>query len=293
MNSNAIIFGANGQDGYYLRQKLEAGKVKVTAVSRSQGDWIKGDAGDKEFVSSLIRTEKPTMIFHLAANSSVSHELLWEHQHTILKGTLNILESVFQYSPLSRVFITGSGLQFENTGDPIKASDPFKAADSYSLARIQSVYAARYYREKGLTIKTGYLFHHDSPLRKARHLNRMIVDAAISVSNGSQPLLEIADTSIEKEFGFAGDIAEGILRLTMQDNLQEACIGTGKAWPIEKWLEICFEMVGEDWRRFVKKKPDFTPSFKRLVSDPADMNAIGWKPEIDIESLAQMMMKHK
>ncbi|MBL0232656.1 MAG: hypothetical protein IPQ08_03210 [Chitinophagaceae bacterium] len=34
--SNAIIFGANGQDGYYLRQLLEASKIRVRSVSRSK-----------------------------------------------------------------------------------------------------------------------------------------------------------------------------------------------------------------------------------------------------------------
>ncbi len=289
--SNAIIFGANGQDGFYLRQILESEKISVIAVSRSEGNWLKGDVGDKEFVKALISSEKPSMIFHLAANSSVSHELLWEHQHTILNGALNILERAFEFSPHSRVFITGSGLQFENRGEPIKASDPFHAADSYSLARIQSVFAARYYREKGMTIKTGYLFHHDSPFRKARHMNRMIADAALSIKNGVKPVLEIGDIHVEKEFGFAGDIANGIYQLIKSDTLNEACIGTGKAYPIEKWLELCFAEAGADWKEFVKTSTDFVPSFKRLVADPSDMFGIGWKPEVGIESLAHMMMK--
>ena len=288
--STAIIFGANGQDGYYLRQLLEARKVSVKSISRSEGKWIKGDVGDRDLVRSIIALDKPSMVFHLAANSSVSHELLWEHQNTILRGTLNILESAYEYSPGTKVFITGSGLQFENKGEPIKVSDPFFAGDCYSLARIQSVYAARYYREKGLSVKVGYLFHHDSPYRKARHLNRMIVDAALSVKNKIPAELEIADISIEKEFGYAGDIAKGILQLMMQEDIQEACIGTGKAWPIEKWLDICFSLAGADWKNHVKAKKDFVPAFKRLVADPADMLRIGWKPEVDIETLANMMM---
>lgn len=289
--SNAIIFGANGQDGYYLRQLLEASKIRVRSVSRSEGSWTRGDVGDRELVRSLIQSDMPDMIFHLAANSSVSHELLWEHQHTILKGTLNILECVYEFSPRSAVFITGSGLQFENKGEPIKATDPFFAGDCYSMARIQSVYAARYYREKGMTVKTGYLFHHDSPFRKARHLNRMIVDAAQAVKKGKKTELEIGDITVEKEFGYAGDIAKGIFQLMQQNELQEACIGTGKAWPVEKWLDTCFSLAGANWKDHVNIGTDFIPSFKRLVADPSDMEKIGWKAEVDIETLANLMMK--
>jgi GDPmannose 4,6-dehydratase len=108
----AILFGMNGQDGFYLNQLLQQNQIEVTGVSRSAGNWLRGDIGDRSFVGSLIRSKQPDFIFHLAAHSKVHHELLFEHQSTIVNGTLNILESVFRYSPLSRIFITGSGLQF-------------------------------------------------------------------------------------------------------------------------------------------------------------------------------------
>lgn len=147
--NGAIIFGINGQDGYYLRQLLNESNMEVTGVSRSSGDWLRGDVSNREFVTSLIREMKPGYVFHLAAHSKTLHELLFEHQATIVNGSLNILDAVYHYSPETRVFITGSGLQFKNTGSPIHESAAFEARDAYSLARIQSVYAARYYREKG------------------------------------------------------------------------------------------------------------------------------------------------
>ena len=60
---------------------------------------------------------------------------------------LNILEAVKRHCPESKVFITGSGVQFENKGVPISETDNFEANSPYAIARIQSVYAARYYRK--------------------------------------------------------------------------------------------------------------------------------------------------
>jgi GDPmannose 4,6-dehydratase len=289
--SRAIIFGINGQDGYYLEKLLLAKQISVTGVSRSPGPWQQGSITDQSLVTALVRELQPDYIFHLAARSKTGHELLYEHQDTIVNGSLHVLEAVFNYSPSTRVFITGSGLQFCNNGDPIHENAPFEARDAYSLARIQSVYAARYYRSKGVKAYTGYLFHHDSPLRSAGHLNRKIADAAIAAAAGHPVHLTVGDITVEKEFGFAGDIAAGIFQLLNQDQFFEACIGTGKAYSVEQWLDICFGMMGKNWKDYVQLNNQYTADFRRMLSDPSLLQSTGWQPSTDIRELAAMMLK--
>ena len=50
MTMKAIIFGASGQDGFYLTQLLQKKKVEVVGVDMSSDKWIKGDVGDFMFV---------------------------------------------------------------------------------------------------------------------------------------------------------------------------------------------------------------------------------------------------
>ena len=288
--AKALLFGVNGQDGHYLHQLVRDNGYEVIGVSRSKGEWIQGNIADPSFVKELLIAHKPELVFHLAATSSVSHELLHEHQSTIVNGTLNILENVFYHSPQSRVFVTGSGLQFMNTGKPIAENAEFIARDAYSLARIQSVYAARYYRSKGVRTFVGYLFHHDSPYRKEKHLNRSIADAAKATAAGKHDPLMIGDISVEKEFGFAGDIARGIFHLVQQEDIAEACIGTGKAYSIERWMELCFGAVNKNWKDHVKFKNNYKADFKKLVSNSSLLRSTGWKPAVEIEGLARMMM---
>lgn len=287
----AIIFGSRGQDAYYLTQLLTGAGISVTGVSRSAGPWLQGDVSDLPFTEELIESRKPDYIFHLAANSAVHHGLLWEHQSTIVKGTQNILESVYRHSKHSRVFITGSGLQFVNTGAPISEKDELLAGNAYTLARIQSLYAARYYRSLGIKTFAGHLFHHDSPLRTEHHLNRKIVDTVKRIAAGEDARLQIGDVTVEKEFGFAGDIAKGIFHLVQQETVTEACIGTGKAYPISKWLDICFSSIGKNWEDHVDRNPAFRSDFKRLVSDPSSLESTGWKAETSIEELAALMLQ--
>jgi GDPmannose 4,6-dehydratase len=209
---------------------------------------------------------------------------------TIGTGCLNVLDAVYRWHPRCKVFLTGSGLQFVNTGKPIHETDPFCASSPYCIERIHSVYAARYFRTLGLKVFVGYLFHHESPRRKAHHVSQNIVQAVKRIAAGSSEKLELGDVSVEKEWAFAGDIAEGIAHLVEQEEVFEAVLGTGKTYTIEDWLELCFAFFGKNWRNHIVIREGFVPEFKRLVSQPDTMRTLGWSPRVDITKLAELML---
>lgn len=285
----AIIFGANGQDGHYLNELCRAKGLEPIGVSRS-GNWIHGDISRYELVEDLVKKHLPAYIFHVAANSTTRHDALFENHATISTGTLNVLEAVKRHCPNTKVFITGSGVQFKNTGDPISEKDEFEASSPYSVARIQSIYAARYYRSLGVRTYVGYLFHHESPLRKSTHVSKMIALLVKRIAKGSSEVIDMGDISIEKEWTFAGDIAKGIFTLVEQDDVYETVIGSGEAYSIEQWLELCFKIIDKEWRNHVRQREDFIPEYKRLVSNPATINQLGWSPSVKLSELAKMMI---
>jgi len=136
----------------------------------------------------------------------------------------------------------------------------------------------------------GYLFHHESPLRKPNHLCKKIAELAKRVGEGSNGQITLGDISVRKEVGFAGDIVAGIWTLVKQDRIFEATIGTGKAYSIQEWIEICFSKVGSDWRNHIILRSDgFIPEYPLLVSDPTTIHSLGWGPAVDIHTLADMM----
>ncbi len=287
----ALVFGSNGQDGYYLKEICCENEVEVVPVSRSVG--IIGDVSDLEFVKHLVGQHRPEYIFHLAASSTTKHGALFDNHQTIATGTLNILETAKEYAPNAKIFITGSGVQFKNNGQPINENDEFEASSPYAIARIQSVYAARYYRTLGLKVYIGYLFHHESPLRKENHLSQKIASAVSRIATGSEEILEIGDISVEKEWTFAGDVIQGIWTLMSQENIFEAAIGSGIYFSVKDWLKICFEQINLNWEEYVKIQQGFIPEYKRLVSDPGTINQLGWTPKVSLSQLAQMMVIEK
>lgn len=286
----ALIIGINSQDGIYLKQILGKKEFQVFGISRSDGNWIKGSVADFTFIEKTIAELKPDLIFHLAANSTTRHEALFENHETISTGTLNVLESVKKHSPKTKVFITGSGIQFRNNGIPIHETHEFEANCAYSISRIQSVYAARYFRSLGIKTYVGYLFHHESPYRKDTHISKFTTNFLKQLSFESGAKLSLGDITVRKEWAFAGDIAEGIFELINQDVVFEACIGTGNAYSIEDWLKECFELKGLNYKDFIQP-PDksFKAEYQLLVSNPATMKKIGWEAKTTFNDLARIM----
>lgn len=286
----AIIFGIGGQDGYYLSEFLTNKKAKVIGISRHPNSGSI-DISEYSEVARLISQYKPEFIFHLAANSTTRHDALLENHQTIATGTLNILEAVKNFSPHTKVFISGSGLQFKNEGKPIKEIDPFEARDPYSVSRIQSTYAARYFRTLGIKTYVGYFFNHDSPMRTERHMTKKIAEAAKKIASGNNERLEIGDLEVVKEYTYAVDIVKGIWTLVNQEKISEANISSGRGYSIKEWLIECFSLADKNWEDFVDIKRDFVPEYKKLVSDPSLIFSLGWKPEINLHQLAKIMMK--
>ena len=286
----ALVLGANGQDGPYLIEALRARGIEATGFSRS-GPWSPLDVADREAVAAVVSSTRPDYVFQLAARSTTRHEALFENHAAISTGCLNVLEAVRAHAPGARVFIAGSAVQFRNVGEPIDEDAPFEASSAYAVARIQSVYAARYFRSLGVKAYVGYLFHHDSPRRGAGHLSAIIAQAARRIAGGSGETLEIGDPSVVKEWTFAGDAMEAAVTLASQDDVFEAVIGTGEGHSVEEWLQTCFSRVNLAWRDHARIKSGFRAEYPRLVSRPVRLRALGWRPRVGFDELASMMMK--
>jgi GDPmannose 4,6-dehydratase len=280
----ALILGGGGQDGHYLHECLVERGIASICMPRSGVD-----VSDFNAVEAIISSVRPSYVFNLAAASTTRHDALFENHATISTGNLNVLEAVRLRCPNAKVFITGSAVQFENNGTPIDENNAFKASSPYAIARIQSVYAARYYRSLGLQTYVGYLFHHESPLRKPNHVSKMIVDAANRIAEGSDEKLVVGDIYVVKEWTFAEDVVEAILTLVGQNDIFEAVIGSGEGHSIREWIELCFGMVGLDWKDHIIERQDFSAEYKTLISNPLLIKSLGWGPKTSFKDLATMM----
>lgn len=289
----AIIFGASGQDGYYLNELLIINKLEIINISRSAGDII-GDISDLNFVENVIRKYNPSFIFHFAAISSTVHDTIFHNNQSIYIGTINILESVRRFCPKSKIFLSGSALQFKNNGTPIDENTPLDYSSPYSVSRTNSINMGRYFREKfGINVYVGYFFNHDSPLRKENHINQKIVSFVKKIESGSTEKLVIGNMEARKEFNFAKDVVDAVWILVNQNLIFEAIIGSGLAYSIKDWVKYCFEQKKLNWEEFVITDNSYKSEYDILISNPTLIKKLGWLPKTSFFELADLMLETK
>jgi GDPmannose 4,6-dehydratase len=287
----AIIFGINGQDGYYLSKLLKNQGIDVIGISRTNINYLKGDVSDFNFVKKVILLYSPDYIFHFAAISSIKHDYLFENHSAISIGTLNILECVKLYSSNTKVFISGSAMQFLNNGTPINENTPFDSNSAYSCSRIDSVYTSRYFRNKfNLKVYIGYLFNHDSPLRTINHINQQIIVTAKKIKYNEDNKITIGNPSILKEYNFAGDIVNAIWCLVQQDRIFETVIGSGIVYSIYDWAKYVFSSLDLVLENYLTIDKNFKTDYQILQSDPKLIKSLGWNPTVDFFELANLMI---
>jgi GDPmannose 4,6-dehydratase len=287
-----VIFGAAGQDGRYLRAAHRRRGDRVLSFSRTASDEVAHlDVGDRAAVTEVIASERPRVVYQLAAASTTRHEALWDNQSAIVNGTLNVLEAIWSHCRETTVVVAGSALQFRNRGEAIHENDPFEADSAYSLARIQATHAARYYRGRGVRAHVAYLFHHDSPWRRPPHVSARICQDVAAIARGTGTDVEVGDLSVEKEWGYAGDVAEALVTLAAQSEVFEAVVGTGEAHSIGEWVERCFFHAGIPSAGRIRTREGFRAEYGRLVSNPETVRRLGWSPRVSFDELAGAMMR--
>lgn len=290
----ALITGAGGQDSWYLQQLLRSLDIEFRLIDRKPPfNDISLDVPDQ--VAKCVKEFSPTHVFHFAAKSSTRHQFLFDNHAALVKGTTCLLEACRLHSPGARVFLSGSGLQFENKGLPIAENSPFAVESAYACARVQSVYLGRYFRAHfGLPVFVGYLFGHESPRRPKMFTSKMLVDAALSARKDSDYRCEVGNISVRREFGYAADIVLGIWRLVNQpigpSTIWEANICTGVGISLEQWAQIAFDVVGLRWQDFVFESKDFAPDYKSLVGLRGRISELGWSPSINSLTLCRLML---
>lgn len=264
----AIIIGAGGQDGHYLAKILESRKYKVFKTYRTNKSGYKLDIANFNELKNFISRTKPALIFNLAARSDTSHKATHENARTIVIGTVNLLEACFQLGSKAKIFLAGSGLQFENENKPIKKKNALSFRSGYACARNSSLFYARYYRMLGLKIYYGFLFNHESVLRSPFHLTKRLWRDAMRLKNGEIDKIDIIDDSVVKEWSHAGSTCESIYKFVASPKPGEEIIGSGRGYSINQFVLKILSIYKHRHKGKLFKRTGQKAEYKKMVSTP-------------------------
>jgi GDPmannose 4,6-dehydratase len=307
----ALITGITGQDGSHLAEfLLSKGYDVVGMVRRSstvnfqriehiqdQIELVPGDLLDQMSIVDTLRDYQPGEVYNLAAQSFVPtswKQPVFTGEATAL-GVTRVLEAIRIVDPGIRFYQASSSEMFGKVREtPQSENTPFYPRSPYGVAKVYGHWITINYRESyDLFACSGILFNHEGPRRGLEFLPRKVSYGVAKIALGLAEDLHLGNLESRRDWGYAGDYVRAMWLMLQQDEPDDYVVGTGETHSVGELCQAAFTRVGLDWQKFVVVDPKFyrPAEVDLLISDPSKARRVlGWEPEVDFESLVQMMV---
>jgi GDPmannose 4,6-dehydratase len=309
----ALVLGVAGQDGSYLAELLVARGYAVTGLVRRTPETgafpnlaavdgaielVRGDVADATALHDLVARVRPREIYNVASTSTL--HAAWADPLACARETAlpvaTLLEAILAVDPSIRLVQASSAQVFGDPGDcpqdestPRAPNEPYGAAKAYGDAMIAA------YRERhGVHASAAILFNHESPRRPTAYVTRKVTRGAAAIALGRQERLELGDLEAVRDWSFAGDVADGILRMAQANEPGDYVLASGVGRTVGDLVRTAFAAAGVEPDGRVAVDPALVRPPQRVASigDPSRARErLGWRAQTTFEDLVGAMVQ--
>ena len=314
---NVLITGISGQDGIFLTSKLlNKGKYRIYGVARSSEEkFIKKlstlnhknfenlklgnvDLCNQKLVGSMLDEIKPNIIFNLSGPSSVYNSFNDNNlsKNTMIKIFDNLISSSFKLDHFPKFFQASSSEMYGlNNKEMLSENDEFIPNSPYAEGKHHiHKKIIEINQNKGLDIKSGIMFNHESEFRTDDYLFMKIINFALNAEKGQ--ILEIGSLKYIRDWSFAGDVVDAMYDITLHGNSEIYCIGSGIGNTIEELVSIIFEKYNLNYMEYIQENKHLlrkNDPHKRICNPKKINDEFGWVPSISFEELIYRCINKK
>jgi GDPmannose 4,6-dehydratase len=247
-----------------------------------------------------VAVAEPDEVYNLAAISSVARS--WEDPETVADvngvGAVRLLLAARAFGERAgRVvrFVQASSAEiFGDAPAPQDEHTPIAPRTPYGAAKAYAHHAVAAYRAAGTWAASAILYNHESPRRPPTFVTRKITRTVAAIADGRTQRLALGSLAVRRDWGFAGDYADALIRIARHVEPRDFVIATGVSNSIADFVRLAFAHVGiRDWERYV----DLDPALQR-TGDAGEQRGdaslaraeLGWAPTLDLGELIARMV---
>ena len=177
---------------------------------------------------------------------------------------------------------------------PQNEKTPLYPRSPYGVAKVYGHWITINYRESyDMFAVSGILFNHESPRRGIEFVTRKITNAVARIKHGKQDKLYLGNLDAKRDWGFAGDYVRAMWLMLQQSDPDDYVVATGEPKSVREFVDVAFSHVGLDYQNHVEVDPKFfRPAEVNILCGDSSKarNILGWEPEVNFDSLVQMMV---
>lgn len=312
--ATAFITGITGQDGGYLAEQLLAdgtavhGLVHPTDSAAAQMAarlpavvLHAGDLTDPVALSGALQAADADEVYHLAGISSVAFS--WQEPvltaDVTALGTARLLELAWQHQERRgrqvRFLQAASAEIFGDAATaPQDETTPVRPTSPYGAAKAFAHHLVGVYRRRGMAAVSLVLYNHESPRRPPSFVTRKITQSAARMARGLQDDLLLGNLDVRRDWGWAPDYVDAMVRAQRHDQADDYVIATGEAHSVREFVAAAMTRAGvTDWEDRVRVDPAFArPADAVLqVGDAGKaLRVLGWRPSVSFDELVGRMV---
>lgn len=314
MYKSVVITGITGQMGSILAEKCLGKEYKVYGLVRRTSqkslgqaesfkdhpnlEIVEGDLLDPPSLLSLVKSARPDMFFHLAAQSDVGisfNQPVYTYQANAL-GTLNCLEAIRQSGIHSRFLHSATSEMFGGVSSkPANEDTPFHPRSPYGVSKVAAFWTTVNFRETYKIFACNTIcFNNESPRRGPNFVTRKITLGIAAIKAGKQDFLYLGNLDAKRDWGSSYDYTDGMLMVLESSAPSDYVLATGETHSVREFCEIAFEHAGlGDYQQYVKVDPRFfRPCEVNVLLGSYDKinRELGWTPKTKFQDLVKKMV---
>lgn len=306
-----FITGITGQDGHYLAKAALTAGHEVIGMVRGQDnprfeqvpqgvELVKGDLLDAQSLwAALLQASPVDAVVNLGAITFVPFswgqpELTFDTNtlgvQRLMQVSADFAVKRFVQASTSEMFGTaGAHTQYLNEGSAMHPSSP------YAVSKLAAHHLCRTWRNAGrLDAVCAISFNHESPLRPLMFVTRKIIQQAIAVKRGLQEYIELSDLRPERDWGWAPEYMEGILKLATAPKLisEAYVLATGVSASVGDFARYALELLDLDTKAVYSSGEPRPGEVWALRGDSTRIKReLGWAPSYAWKDVCRMMME--
>ncbi len=301
----SLITGVAGFVGRYLALACLHAGDDVHGIGRGHIhddlniDYHQADLRDRDRMDDVLRTVRPDVVYHLAAQSNVAEA--WRDPAATLSNNLvtqaNLFQSCIEAGLAPIIVSVGSSDCYGRIDPaciPINEDTPFRPTNPYGVSKAsQDLLSFQYFASHRLPIIRMRPFNHIGPGQSDRFAVAAFVRQIVDIEHGTRdPILHVGDLSPVRDFTDVRDVVTAYRVAALRGVAGEAYnIGSGHGTPIRTVVDELLSMTTTPIRLHVSEDRLRPVEVPVMICDASKFcRTTGWQPRVALrQSLVDIL----